>query len=168
MRRSATRVRSLRQRLARLGATAAFGLAVDLVRGAYPRPSASTGADPERLHEAVDGRVWFFDEVANGWTNAGSHADWDWFAVDFGRPTPTGAAELYFADAGRTTAPPQAYRLEVLRDGVWAERAGVQYEAAQANGVTRVRWPNASFGAARVVLRPAPGRAVRLVELKVF
>ena len=41
------------------------------------------------------------------------------------------------------------------------------YAAAIGNGVTRAHWRPTAADALRVVLRPAPGRAVRLVELKV-
>lgn len=143
-------------------------LALNLVRGAYPKPSASVNADPERLHQAVDGRVWFFPELANGWTTQGSHAAEDWFAVAFGRPTTVSSAELAFGGDANAFAAPSAYRIEVLRNGAWSELKGAVYGAPVANGVTQARWAPATADALRVVLRAAPGRAVRLVELKVF
>ena len=143
-------------------------VAMNLVRGAFPRPSASVNADPEKLHQAVDGRVFFFPEVHDGWTTENSQAPEDWFAVDFGRPTPVASAELAFGGDGKTVAAPGAYRIEVRRNGAWSEPETAVYGAAVANGVTEARWTPLSADAVRVDLKPAPGRAVRLVELKVF
>jgi hypothetical protein len=143
-------------------------LAMNLLRGAFPKPSASVNADPEKLHQAVDGRVFFFPEVPDGWTTAGSRSPEDWFAVDLGRPTPLASAELAFAGDGTSVAAPAAYRIEVRRNGAWVEPEGAVYAAAVANGVTEARWTPVSADAVRLVLKPAPGRAVRLVEFKVF
>ena len=125
-------------------------------------------ADPERLHQAVDGRVWFFPEIAKGWTTEGSLSAEDWFAVEFGRPTPLSSAELAFGGDASTFAAPSAYRIEVLQNGAWTEPKATVYGAAIANGVTQARWAPTLADAVRLVLRAAPGRAVRLVELKVF
>ena len=60
-----------------------INLAVELVRGQFPKPSASNGATAEMVHDAVDGRVMFFPEAPNGWEVAGGGEQW--LAVDFGR-----------------------------------------------------------------------------------
>jgi hypothetical protein len=143
-------------------------LVMNLVRGAFPKPSASVNADPEQLHQAVDGRVWFFPEIANGWTTTGSRSAEDWFAVSFARATSVSSAELAFGGDANAFAAPSAYRIEVLQNGAWAEPKATVYDVAIANGVTRAHWVPTTAGAVRAVLRAAPGRAVRLVELKVF
>jgi len=143
-------------------------LVVELVRGAWPKPRASVNDDPASLHQSLDGRVWFFGEAPNGWTTAGSSAAEDWLAVDFGRPTTLSAAELDFGGDSKTFAAPRAYRIEVLRNGAWTRPPGVSQGAAVENGPTRVSWAPVEASAVRVVAQPAPGRAVRLVELKVF
>ncbi|HWI86450.1 MAG TPA: glycogen debranching protein, partial [Sphingomonas sp.] len=143
-------------------------LAMNLVRGASPAPSASVNPDPEMLHKAVDGRVWFFPEMVNGWTNSGSRAPQDWFAVAFARRTKTVAAELAYFDDGKTLAPPAAQRIEVLHAGQWTEPRTIAYGPALANGITHVRWTQTDAEAVRVVLRSAPGKSVRLIEFKIF
>ncbi|WP_376788220.1 MGH1-like glycoside hydrolase domain-containing protein [Phenylobacterium montanum] len=143
-------------------------LAMNLVGDDYPRPSASTNNDPASLHQSLDGRVWFFSDVANGWTTAGSTAVENWFAVDFGRPTAISAAELYFGGDARAFAAPGAYRIEVLRNGRWVEPRQVSYSPAVENGATNLQWVQTVASAIRVVMKSAPGRAVRLVEFKVF
>ncbi|MDB5457349.1 MAG: hypothetical protein JWP92_2934, partial [Caulobacter sp.] len=139
-------------------------LAVNLVRSDFPKGSASVSADPASLHQALDGRTWFFPEMVNGWTApAGAEA---WFAVDFGRPVTVSAASLAFFADGGGFAPPAAYAIEVWHDGRWAAVGAAP--PAVANGETKVAWPAVTAEKLRVRLTPAASRSVRLVELKVF
>lgn len=141
-------------------------LAVNLVRGAFPKPSASVNADPEALHDAVDGRSWFFSQPINGWSTAGAVGDAG-FAVDLGRSALVGGAELaFFADASRFTVPAR-YRLQLWRGGKWVDVKG-DLPPLVSNGVTRVKWPAAETSKVRIVLQNALGRAARLVEMKLF
>lgn len=140
-------------------------LAVNLVRSDYPRGSASAGADPKIVHQALDGRVWFFPEMANGWS-PGAGQKQPWFEVDFGKPTSVAAAELSFFADDRTFAGPARYRLEAWRDGRWIEVAKVP--APLANGVDRTTWTPVVTSKLRAVFQLAPGKDMRLVEMKVF
>jgi hypothetical protein len=142
-------------------------LAVNLVRSDYPRGSASVNADPASLHGALDGRVWFFPEMPNGWSTAGSPNAWDWFAVDLGKPVAAHAAELAFYADGKAFAAPPAYRLQYWRDG-WKDVPATSLPAAVANGITRVEWPETTSGKLRLLVRKPAKGAVRLVELKLF
>ncbi|WBO21561.1 MGH1-like glycoside hydrolase domain-containing protein [Sphingomonas abietis] len=143
-------------------------LAVNVVRSAYPSGSASVNAEPEALHGALDGRVWFFPETPNGWPTTGSAHDWDWFAVDFGAPTRLHRAELAFYVEGQAFAVPSAYRLQIETRRGWTDVPAATLPAAVANGVTRIEWPATTGRRLRLLVkRPAQG-AVRLVELKAF
>ncbi|MBO9557929.1 MAG: discoidin domain-containing protein [Caulobacter sp.] len=139
-------------------------LAVNLVRSDYPRGAASSGADPKTVHQALDGRVWFFPEMANGWS-PGVVGE-AWFEVDFGKPTAVNSAELSFYADDKTFAAPARYRLEAWKDGKWVEvaRAG----APLANGVDRTTWASVTASKLRAVFDLAPGKDMRLVEMKVF
>ncbi|MGF7153324.1 hypothetical protein GGR40_001066 [Novosphingobium gossypii] len=141
-------------------------VAVQLVRGGYPTPTASSGTDAEKLHDAVDGRAWFYPELPNGWdSDAGSKPQW--YALDFGKRITLGAAELaYFADASRFAAP-RSIRVELWRDGRWQQVAAPK-AAPLANGVTRVTWPAVEAERLRVSMQPGQGRAIRLAEVKAF
>ncbi|MFX7612896.1 hypothetical protein ABTJ49_20620, partial [Acinetobacter baumannii] len=79
--------------------------AVQLVRGSYPKPSASSGDDPEALHAAIDGRVVFLPESAHGWSPAKDGGE-QWFAVDLGTRLPLSRGELAFFSDGQRYAPP--------------------------------------------------------------
>ena len=140
-------------------------LAVELVRGDFPKPSASINADPAAVHDAVDGRVWFFPELVNGWSTAGAQGE-AWFAVDLGQERPVRGAELAFFADGKAFRAPASYRLQLWRNGRWQD-APVSVPAVE-NGVTHLDWPAVPASKARLLLRNAPGAAARLVELKLF
>jgi hypothetical protein len=140
-------------------------LAVNLVRSDYPKGSASAGDDPKAVHQALDGRVWFFPEMANGWSPGTGQAQ-PWFAVDFGKPVSVRAAELSFFADGKVLAAPRAYRLEAWIGGKWVETAKVA--APLDNGVDRTTWKPLTTSRLRAVFDPAPGKDMRLVEMKVF
>lgn len=138
--------------------------AVNLIRSDWPKASASSGVDPERLHQAIDGRVSYFRELPNGWDSTGPGRD-EWFAVDFGKPVRLRAAELDFLDDGMM-APPAAYRLEYRVAGAWtalAARRPLSGHAAES-----IRFAPVLAEALRVVIHKRPMKQIRLVELKAF
>jgi hypothetical protein len=140
-------------------------LAVNLVRADFPRGEASAGATPAGLHQALDGRVWFFPEMANGWSPATAQPQ-PWFAVDFGKPVSVRSAELSFFADDKALAAPKAYRLEAWIGGKWVETAKVA--APLDNGVDRTAWAPVTTSKLRAVFDLAPGKDMRLVEMKVF
>jgi hypothetical protein len=142
-------------------------LAMNLVASDYPKGSASINADPTALHQALDGRVWFFPEMVNGWSTTGAAGREQWFAVDFGRATRVHAAELAFFGDGKRIAAPAAYRLQAWRADAWRDLPAVAPTAVE-NGITRITWPATVSDRVRVVLRNTPDTAARLVEFKVF
>ncbi|MFC0203996.1 MGH1-like glycoside hydrolase domain-containing protein [Novosphingobium soli] len=141
-------------------------LAVQLVRSAFPKPSASSGTDPEKLHDAIDGRTWFYPELPNGWDSAASSAP-QWYAVDFGKPVELGRAELAFFADGQRFAAPRSVTVEVWREGRWRQVAAPA-RAPLAGGVTQITWPAVAASRLRVTMRPAGNKAIRLAEIKAF
>lgn len=140
--------------------------AVQLVRGRFPKGSASTGTDAEKVHDAIDGRVWFMPELGNGWSSAPTPAQ-QWYAVDLGKPISLSRAELaFFADGGRYAAP-KAYRMQAWIGGAWRDLRG-RADAPLANGITHARWKAMTTSKVRVTFDLQPNRAMRLVELKLF
>lgn len=141
--------------------------AVQLVRGTFPRPSASSNPDPEALHDAIDGRVWFFPEMANGWTSAADDKN-PWFAVEFEQPVALSRAELAFFADGRKIAAPAVVRLQSwdAQANRWVDVA--RTTAVAPNGITHVRWREVRTSRIRVASTSANGHPVRLVELKLF
>jgi hypothetical protein len=139
-------------------------LAVQLVRSGFPRASASSGTDAEKLHDAVDGRLWFYPELPNGWDSAASSAR-QWYALDFGKTVTLGRAELAFFADGRGFAAPSEVAVEAWRDGRWRRVATAK---PVANGVTALRWSAVPTERLRVTMMPSAGKAIRMAELKAF
>jgi hypothetical protein len=138
--------------------------AVALVRSGAPRPSASSGTDPENLHDAIDGRIWFFPELPNGWLSA-SPAKTEWFALDFARPITARSAELSFAANG-AVQPPERVTLQYMMKGRWVDLSA--RAQAPANGVVTLTWPEIAATRFRLLINKRPATQVRLVELKLF
>jgi hypothetical protein len=140
--------------------------AVQLERTGYPRLTASSGTDPEAMHDAVDGRTWFFPELVNGWAPDAAERE-SWFALDLGQVQTLSHAELAFYADGTRFVAPASYRLQVRRGETWQDVAAVADDPV-ANGITRVRWTPGAAREVRLVLTKPAGRTVRLVEMKLF
>ncbi|MCI4590469.1 discoidin domain-containing protein [Sphingobium sp. BYY-5] len=144
--------------------------AVQLVRGQFPMGSASSNDDVENVHDAIDGRIWFFPELPNGWSSAPSPASapaQQWYAIDLGKPIDLARAELAFFADGKGFAVPQAYRLQAWVDGDWRDIAAPR-GGPVANGITDVRWPKLRTGKVRLLFTQPQGKAIRLAEFKLF
>lgn len=140
-------------------------LAMNFNRTGFPRSNASINADVPSLYAAVDGRIWFFPEMPNGWSTEGGTGE-QWFSIDFGKTVPAHAAEIsFFADA-KGFAAPAWYRLQVLRNAKWVDVARDNHPFA--NGVSKVSWQSAPTRQVRLLFRVPKGKTIRLVELKVF
>ncbi|WP_404477735.1 MGH1-like glycoside hydrolase domain-containing protein [Novosphingobium sp. BL-52-GroH] len=143
----------------------AENLAVQLVRSGWPKASASSGADAEKLHDAVDGRAWFYPELPNGWDSVPSTKP-QWYALDFGRRVTLRRAELAFFSDDRRFSAPRDVVVEAWQAGRWRKLSAPV--VAVANGITQVEWPAIETDRIRVTMRPAAGNAIRLAELKAF
>lgn len=136
--------------------------AVQLIRGQFPMASASSNDQPENLHDAIDGRVWFYPELPNGWSSQPSPAQ-QWYAIDFGKPIDLARAELAFFEDKNTFAAPGKVAVEYWQDGRWQPLASAR---PVANGITRIDRPVRQVSRIRAVMTPTRGRAIRLVEFK--
>ncbi|MGK2908476.1 MAG: MGH1-like glycoside hydrolase domain-containing protein [Sphingobium sp.] len=141
-------------------------LAVQLVRGQFPTGSASSNGDPENVHDAIDGRVWFFPELPNGWSSQASSTE-QWYSIDLGKPTAVSRAELAFFDDGTHFGAPMHYRVQIWEAKRWRTVAA-PVKRPVANGITHVRWPTVTASKIRVLIRQPPARATRLVEFKLY
>jgi hypothetical protein len=134
----------------------------------HPKGSASSGNDTANIHDAIDGRVWFFPELPNGWNSNATEQDSEqWYAIDFGSDTALSSAELaFFVDEGEY-ALPSDYVVSSWVDGQWVKIEG-DGEELVANGVTDVKWDELSTSGLRVSFTQAKGKRTRLVEFKAF
>lgn len=154
---------------------------------AYPVGNASVaGADTEQIHDAIDGRVWFWTDIVNGYDSAvGDGNTSQWFSVDFGAQTNISRAEIAFyqgdepgtytyangtyAAVNGTFEVPVNYNVQYQSsDGVWTDVTTSVADAALANGITNVEWAAVTTQLVRLVFTPSAATQVRLVEFKVF
>ncbi|USW57870.1 Putative coagulation factor 5/8 domain, six-hairpin glycosidase superfamily [Septoria linicola] len=144
---------------------------IQLRRGQNPSGSASSGQDSERIHDAIDGRVWFMPELANGWdSDATSGSSQQWYAIDFGTATSLTGCELAFYDDGNTFAVPADYDIQRWDGSNWVkiQGNGAFGDKALANGITKVSWPSLSTSRLRAFFPQAAGKRTRLVEFKAY
>ena len=137
-----------------------------------PIASASDASDDAHLYEAIDGRAWFFPEIANGWSpalNTGS-TNPIWYAVDLRTPRRVFAAEADFFEGGQSFSAPQSWRLQALQNGTWNDVAAPQLPAGAepVNGPRQIAFAPIMAQHFRILMTPAPGRRVRLIEWKLL
>ena len=141
---------------------------VQLDRDNYPKGSASSNnGDTERVHDAIDGRVWFFPEEPNGWDSAATSADsQQWYTIDFGQSTTLVGCQLAFY-ADNNFAVPQWYDIQQLVNGNWVKIYGYG-ETVIGNGITNVQWNAVNTNQLRVLFGQPANKQTRLVEFKAF
>ncbi|RVU05888.1 glycogen debranching protein [Novosphingobium umbonatum] len=136
--------------------------AVQLQRDGWPHLSASSGAAPEKLHEAVDGRISFFAELPNGWDSTGPEPQ-EWFEIALERPTMLGRAELAFGQ-GDGLALPREVQVQLRIGGRWQDAGRL---GSSDQSVSPLAWRPRKVEAVRLSLRKGAGQ-IRLVEAKLF
>ncbi|KAI1825860.1 six-hairpin glycosidase [Xylaria intraflava] len=142
---------------------------------AYPAGSVSVpDADPNKVQDAIDGRIWFFAQptdtytISHGWQTPAGNGSEVWYMVDFGDATDVASCELAFF-AGDGVGVPSSYRVEVeAADGTWADVSDPVYPDLVANGVAWASWSTVQTARVRLLFVPPPDLAARLVEWKVF
>lgn len=129
-----------------------------------PKVIASTGWGAEKLHDAVDGWLWFYPELPNGWDSArftsaavvraGLRQAGDAWSGQIGvfrgrRELRVAAPHIGGSLARRTLADPG--------DGT-----------PSPNGVLSLRWPAIRSERLRVTMAPSHSKAIGLIEVKAF
>ncbi len=137
-----------------------------------PHATASSAISPASIGEAIDGRLWFFPENANGWTPAADDkSPMSWYSVDFGEVRKVHSVELYFFSDGDRFLAPSAYHLQYKSASGWSNIPRQRRAPPQplANGENNIEFPRVSTQAMRVVIdNPAAPATFRLIEVKVF
>jgi hypothetical protein len=146
-------------------------LAVNYTRKGFPVPSASTNDSPNDLYQAIDGRIWFYPDVRNYWSNEGSQAAKDWFSLDFGSPKQISSVQLYFYADGAKFKVPRKFTLQYnAEDGSWRDVPDDQKAPAKplANGENTITFPTLRTAKLRVNFANPKSAAIALVEFKAF
>lgn len=143
---------------------------VQLVRGDFPKGSASSGNDIERIHDAIDGRVWFFPELPNGWDSVATDADSEqWYEIEFADATEITACELAFFEDGEDFALPTSYSIQQFDGNDWIDIWQGERPQLVANGITAIEGDAAvTTSRVRVAFTQPAGKQIRLAEFKLF
>jgi hypothetical protein len=135
--------------------------------GDLPVASVSSVAPDASVYEPIDGRLWFFPEIAHGWSPAVADAlQPDWYGVDLRHPVQVGSVELAFFADGAGFAAPQKVVVQVRVGGVWRAAGST---TPVANGMTRLVFGALKAQEIRVVMeKKAAGDRIRLIAFRVF
>lgn len=142
-----------------------------------PRVSASDESPEAHPYEAVDGRLWFFPEIANGWSPAHCEAQQTssacWLSVDLRQPQRISRVQLFFSSDsdGKKYQAPAAYQLQWLTPSGWQNIPAQHRTSAtpQANALNEIDFPAITTQQLRVVLTPPASSArIRLIEFEAF
>ncbi len=145
-------------------------LAVNMNRSGFPAASASVNNSAKELYQAVDGRVWFYPNVRNYWSNEGSQTNEDWFSLDFGSEKRFSSGQLYFyADDAKFKAP-KKYAVQYWNGQKWTDVSGLHMlpEKPMANGENIVTFRPVTASKVRFRFNNPKQAAIALVEVKVF
>jgi len=145
-------------------------LAVNMAGKGFPAPSASINNSTNEIYQAVDGRVWFYPNVRNYWSNAGSQAAGDWFSLDFGTEKQFGSVQIYFyADDAKFKAPAKN-TIQYWTGGNWVDVSDPQTAPKKplANGENTITFHPVNTSKLRILFTNPKQAAIALVEVKAF
>jgi len=140
-----------------------------------PIASASSTDPTSSPYQAIDGRLWFFPEISNGWSPAlnsgppGLAARVSWFAVDLRHPRKIDRLELaFFSDSN--IRPPTSIQIEFYQDGQWlaAPQQQLLEKTPVANGTTHLLFSPTTLQQFRLVFSSDPDHQLRLIEVEAF
>ncbi len=141
-----------------------------------PIASASSTAPGSSAYQAIDGRLWFFPEIVNGWSPALDTASArqtetsSWMAVDLRHPRRVSRLQLAFFSDGKQVQVPTALTVQFFQGGSWhdALRQCIKEGLPLANGITHISFESTTARMLRVVLRYPATQQIRLIELEAF
>ena len=148
----------------------AIDLAVNMTRGGFPAASASINNGTNELYQAVDGRVWFYPNVRNYWSNEGSAEAEDWYRLDFDSEKRFSSAQLYFYADGTKFKAPTKYTVQYWTSGKWVEVPGSRRSPGKplANGENTITFRPVIASKIRILFANPRPAAIALVEVKIF
>ncbi len=145
-------------------------LAVNFSKTGYPVPSASVNNSANALYQAIDGRIWFFPNVRNYWSNAGSETNEDWYSLDFGSEKTFSSVQFYFYADDNTFKAPAQCAVQYWTNGKWENVSSERMTPKKvlANGENTVTFHPVKTSKLRLLFANPKQATVALVELKAF
>ncbi len=148
-------------------------LAVNVGIPGPPTATASSSSAIGSPSQAIDGRLWFFPEIANGWSPAPDAAGkQNWLSIDLGSEHEVNTVDLYFLGDEPNYQTPATVTLEYRAGQQWRHISGQLNQQAGhpiANGNNRFTFPTIRTQAIRVIVDGPPAPATfRLIEAEIF
>jgi F5/8 type C domain/Trehalase len=144
-------------------------LALNIRHSGYPATSTSVNNIPDSsMYQAIDGRIWYFPEITNRWTTAGSTSQTDWYAIDFGKAQKISSAKIYFFADSSNFSVPDNFSAEYLINGKWlpVKLVEQQPEKPVGNTVNRIVFETVTAQSIRINFRHTTKQvAVSEIEL---
>jgi len=147
-------------------------LLVNVGTSSGPIATASSTISPTSTAEAIDGRLWFFPEIPNGWSSSPDTTDpTSWYSIDLRTTQTISSVELYFfADGDHYTVPPN-FHLQYQTASTWHDIPTQTHTPQQplANGENKITFPPIQTQQLRLVLtNPSHPTTFRLIEIEAF
>ncbi|WP_197414153.1 MGH1-like glycoside hydrolase domain-containing protein [Terracidiphilus gabretensis] len=138
-----------------------------------PSATASSSGTTGSPSQAIDGRLWFFPEIAKGWSPASDTAGkQSWLSIDFGHVHEVNTVDLYFLGDAPDYQAPAGAALEYQVGQEWRPIPGQLHELGKhpiSNGRNRITFSAVQTQAIRVIVDGPPAPATfRLIEAEVF
>ena len=141
-----------------------------------PIASASSTSPRSSAYQAIDGRIWFFPEISNGWSPV---MDWtadpqaettSWFSVDLRRRHALNRLEVAFLSDGEQWRTPSSMTVQYYRNGAWhdAPNQRLAEDAPVPNGISHISFSPITLQQLRLVLHSRAHEQIRLIELEAF
>jgi len=146
-------------------------LAVNLTERGFPEVTASYTHGNDLPGKAVDGRTWYFPEMANCWSCVESTQPTDWLQIDFGRPQEIGEVRLSFLGDGAGVGAPRSYEIQRWDGRDWVAISGQVRTPANPTGncTNIVRFTQVTTRMVRIVVtHKEPGSATAVTEVEVY
>jgi hypothetical protein len=147
-------------------------VAVNVGVPGFPAATASSSISPESTTEAIDGRLWFFPEISNGWSPAATASgDVSWYSIDFGQSRKIASVEAYFRGDESSYKPPRDYTVQYKAKDGWEDVPEQRHDPLKpiANGRNRVTFPVIDTTALRIVFQgPKAPAELQLIEVEAF
>lgn len=148
---------------------APVNVALNIRYTGFPAPSSSINHSPDSLYKAIDGRTWYFPEIINRWSTAGSVKSTDWFQIDFEKNTDLSSVKMYLFTDGNTFDVPDKFTIEYKSGADWMPVKVMETMPAVTTGntVNTVSFEKINTAALRVNFYH-PDKQVALVELECY
>ncbi len=144
-------------------------LALNIWKKGFPTPSASVNNVTDSVFQAIDGKVWYFPEISNGWTTRSSTEKADWYALEFGKEQAITSAKIYLVADGKEYAVPDSIGIEVRKGTSWLPVKAMPSGTGELRGntVNEFRFDSVSTEGMRFVFHHAL-KQVAVSEVEVY